>query len=162
MSNTSNFIFKALYVIAWVIFVGLCIESGGLVVNFVFSLYKPEFVQHLYQKLDLSAMYSRSQWAFFGMYTFILAIAILKAYLFYVVIMLVGKLDLTKPFSAFVSGKIMKISILTLDIGILSLIALQVANNLLHHGYETNELSRALFNVRSSRSIVSRASIANG
>jgi len=142
MSNSSNFIFKALYIIAWIIFVGLSIEAGGLIVNFVFSVYKPEFVPHLYQKLDLSAMYNRSQWAFFGMYTFILAIAMLKAWLFYVVIELVGKLDLAKPFSTFVSKKIMLISILTLDIGVLSLVARQSAKNLLHHGYETDELNR--------------------
>jgi len=142
MSNTNNFIFKALYVIAWLIFVGLSIEAGGLIVNFVFSLYKPEFVPNLYQKLDLSAMYNRSQWAFFGMYTFILAIAILKAYLFYVVIMLVGKLDLAKPFNADVSRKIMRISYLALDIGVLGLVARQAAKNLLHHGYETDKLNQ--------------------
>ena len=103
MSQTNNFVFKGLHIVAWVIFVGLCIEAGGLIVNFIFSIYKPEFVQNLYQKLDLSEMYKRSKLAFFGMYSFILFISLLKAYLFYMVIRLLSKLNLSKPFNGFVS-----------------------------------------------------------
>ena len=142
MSTKSNFVFKVLNIVAWVIFVGLCIEAGGLLVNFVFSLYKPEFVQNLYQKLDLSEMYSRSKWAFFSMYSFILVISILKAYLFYVVIMLIYKLDLSKPFNRYVSEQIAQISYFTLCIGLLSHIARQTAKNLLHRGYEIDQLSQ--------------------
>jgi len=110
MSKTDNIIFTVVKIAAWIIFVGLCIEAGGLIVNFVFSLVKPEFVQHLYQKLDLSEIYQKNKLAFFSMYSFILAIAILKAVLFYVVIMLVTRFDLSKPFNDFVSGKILVIS----------------------------------------------------
>lgn len=53
MSQTDNFVFKGLHVVAWIIFVGLCVEAGSLLVNFFFNLYKPEFIQNLYQKLDL-------------------------------------------------------------------------------------------------------------
>ncbi len=142
MSTKSNFVFKVLNIVAWIIFVGLCIEAGGLIVNFVFSLYKPEFVQNLYQKLDLSEMYSRSKWAFFSMYSFILVISILKAYLFYVVIMLIHKLDLSKPFNRYVSEQIAQISYFTLSIGLLSHIARQTAKNLLHRGYEIDQLNQ--------------------
>ena len=83
MSTTNNFVFKGLRVVAWIIFVALCIEAGALIVNFFFSLYKPEVVQNLYQKLDLSEMYQRNSAAFFSIYSFILLIAILKAVLFY-------------------------------------------------------------------------------
>jgi hypothetical protein len=140
MSKRNNFVFQALQIIGWVIFVGLCIEAGGLIVNFVFSLSKPEIVQNLYQKLDLSQMYSTNKWAFFGMYSFILVISILKAYLFYVVVMLLYKLDLLKPFNSYVAGQIKKISYITLEIGILSLIARETAQNLLHHGFEIDNL----------------------
>ncbi|MFM9950647.1 MAG: DUF2975 domain-containing protein [Saprospiraceae bacterium] len=142
MSTKSNFVFTVLSIVAWIIFVGLCIEAGGLLVNFVFSLYKPEFVQNLYQKLDLSEMYSRSKWAFFSMYSFILVISILKAYLFYVVIMLIHKLDLSKPFNRYVSDQIAQISYFTLSIGLLSYVARQTAKNLLHRGYEIDQLNQ--------------------
>jgi hypothetical protein len=82
MEKKNNYIFIFLSIVAWIIFVGLCIEAGALIVNFIFSLYKPEFVQNLYQKLDLSEMYTyRSKWAFFNMYTFILAISTFESVL---------------------------------------------------------------------------------
>ena len=142
MSKRNNFVFIGLHIVAWAIFVGLCIEAGGLIVNFVFSIYKPEFVQNLYQKLDLSEMYNRSKWAFFGMYSFILVVALLKAYLFYIVVMLMHKIDLSNPFNSFVSEQITKISYCTFSIGILSYIARQIAKNLQHHGYAIDNLNQ--------------------
>ena len=77
MSKTNNFVFWGLYVIAWIIFVGLSIEAGGLIVNFFFHLYNPEMVQNLYQKLDLIKMYQDNESAFFGIYSFILMGAVI-------------------------------------------------------------------------------------
>jgi hypothetical protein len=142
MSKNNNFVFKGLHIVAWVIFVGLCIEAGGLIVNFIFSLFKPEFVQNLYQKLDLTEMFKESKWAFFGIYGFMLSISILKAFLFYIVIRLMHKMDLTKPFDTFVSNQILKISYYTLSIGLFSFIARQIAKNLMHHGFVTDSLNQ--------------------
>lgn len=142
MSKTNNFVFKGLKIVAWIIFIGLCVDAGGLIVNFIFSLYNPEFIQNLYQKLDLSQMYERSKWAFFGMYSFILVISILKAYLFYIVIGLVTKINLSKPFNSFVSRQISQISYYTLSIGLLSFLAQRVAKNLQHRGYVIDTLNQ--------------------
>ena len=142
MSKTNNFVFWALYIVAWLIFVGLSIEAGGLIVNFFFSLFKPEILPNLYQKLDLTLMYKDSKLAFFGIYSFILIISILKACLFYIVIRLMHKMDLSKPFSTFVAKQISQISYFTLSIGILSYIARQSAKNLTHYGYVTDGLNQ--------------------
>jgi hypothetical protein len=142
MFKTNNFVFWALYIIAWLIFVGLSIEAGGLLVNFFFSLYNPEFVHNLYQKLDLTEMYQDSKMAFFGIYSFILLISILKAILFYIVIRLMHKMDLTKPFTTFVSKQILQISYYTLSIGLFSYIAKEVANSLTYYGFATDSLNQ--------------------
>jgi len=142
MTKTNNFVFWGLYVIAWLIFVGLSIEAGGLLVNFVFSLYNPEVVQNLYQKLDLTQMYNASKMSFFGIYSFILTISILKAVLFYIVIRLMHTMDLTKPFSTFVSNQILQMSYLTISIGVLSHIARQLTKSLMHHGFVTTDLNQ--------------------
>ncbi len=142
MSKRNNFVFNGLHIVAWVIFVGLCIEAGALIVNFIFSLFKPEFVQNLYQKLDLSQMYHLNKWVFFGVYGFILVISILKACLFYVVIKLLTKLDLLKPFSTYVADKITKISYYTLSIGLISYMAQQTTKNLPHYGFEIDTLNQ--------------------
>jgi len=137
----NDFIFKALTVIAWIIFVGLCIEACALLVNFIYSLYNPVVLKNLYQKLDLSEMYNRSTSAYYSIYTFILVIAFLKAGLFYDVIKLVSKLDLNRPFSSFVSKQISSISYTTFAIGLISLVARQTANNLSHKGFDVNRLN---------------------
>jgi len=137
----NNFIFKALTVIAWVIFVALCIEACALLVNFIYSLFNPDVLKNLYQKLDLIEMYNRSTAAFYSIYTFILVIAFLKAGLFYDVIKLVSKLDLNRPFSSFVSKQISSISYTTFAIGLISIVARQTANNLSHRGFDVNKLN---------------------
>ena len=78
----NKLVFIILHVISWLIFVGLSIEAGGLIVNFIFSVFKPEMVGNLYQKLDLSILYQQSEMVFYGMYAFVLFISILKAILF--------------------------------------------------------------------------------
>jgi hypothetical protein len=132
MSKTNNFVFWGLYVIAWIIFVGLSIEAGGLVVNFVFHLYDPEIIENLYQNLDLIELYKNSQSTFYNVYSFIITISILKAVLFYTVIAMMHKMNLSKPFSNLVEKKISMISYYALSIGLLSYIANQVVKNLNH------------------------------
>jgi hypothetical protein len=141
MSKSNNFVLKGLHVVAWIIFVGLSIEAGALIVNFIFSFFKPQVIHNLYQKLDLSEMYNHNQWVFFGMYSFILFIAIMKAHLFYRVIRLLSKFDPSKPFSNFVSDQITQISYITFSIGIISYIGRQIAKSLEHYGYATDNLN---------------------
>lgn len=142
MANNKNLVFLGLHIVAWIIFVGLSIEAGGLIVNFFYSIYKPEFVPKLYQKLDLSEMYNQSKMVFFGMYSFILAISILKAVLFYIVIYLMMKIDLSKPFNSYVSKKFLQISYYTLSIGLISFIGSEIAKNLQHYGIVTDNLNQ--------------------
>ena len=142
MSNSNKFVFTALHIVSWIIFVGLCIEAGALVVNFIYSLFKPEIVDNLYQKLDLSQMYSVNKWIYFGMYSFILFISILKAYLFYVVIKLISKFDLQKPFNSYAAGHISRISYITFSIGLISYIAREVSGSLVHYGIDTDNLNQ--------------------
>lgn len=142
MSRNSGIIFKILHIIVWIIFVGLCIEAGGLLVNFGFSIFKPESVKYLYQKLDLSQIYNQSQFAFYSLYSFILIIAVIKAYMFYQVIKLTTKFDLSRPFNGYVAKQINQISYSTFSIGILSYLARQTSGRLQHQGFDTASLNQ--------------------
>lgn len=141
MPKTNNLVFKGLHIIAWIIFIGLCIEAGSLIVNFIVSLYNPSFLKNLYQKLDLSEIYGISKFAFYGIYSFILTIVLLKAALFYIAVVLMHKMDLSKPFNIYVSNKISLLSYCTLSIGFLSYIGGQFAQGLAQEGTFTNNLS---------------------
>jgi hypothetical protein len=142
MSKSNKFIFIVLHIVAWIIFVGLCIEAGALLVNFIYSLFKPEVIKHLYQKLDLSEMYQRSEWAYYNIYSLILVIALLKAYLFYIVIRLLLKLDLSKPFSSYVSRQITLLSYYTFSIGLISYIAREFSRQMEQRGFEIDILNK--------------------
>lgn len=141
MSKTNDFIFRGLHIVAWIIFIGLGIEAGALLVNFIVSIYNPAFVGRLYQKLDLTQMYAQSKWAFYSVYSFILFIALLKAHLFYIVVRLLTKLDLQNPFNSYVSEQITQISYYTFSIGLLSYIARQTTKSLEHYGHVLDNLS---------------------
>lgn len=142
MFKRNNLVFNVLRIVAWIIFLGLCIDAGGLIVNFIFSLYQPDLVANLYQKLDLSAMYQESRVAFFGMYSFILTISIFKACLFYMLVKLVRHLDLLKPFSRYAADQIFTISFFTLCIGLVSYIAQKTADALSDRGFDVNMLNQ--------------------
>ena len=142
MSKSNKWIFTGLRIVAWLIFVGLSIEAGALIVNFIVSIYNPAFVKNLYQKLDLSEMYARSSWAFFTMYSFVLAVSILKAVLFYLVILLVTKMNLSAPFNDYVAKKIAQISYYSFSVGLVSYIAQQSAENLMQRGINTEILNQ--------------------
>jgi Protein of unknown function (DUF2975) len=140
MSPQKNLVFKILTLIAWGIFIALCIEAGALMFNFIYSLFNPIAVKNLYQNLDLSDMYNRSKPVYFFIFSLVLVIAFMKSVLFYGVIKLISKLDLNRPFSDFVSQQITRISYITLSIGILSFWARQSAKNLAHRGYQISLL----------------------
>ena len=137
----NKYLLKFLEIVSWIIFVGLCVEASALLVNFVISLFKPEIISRLYQKLDLMNVYEQSQWAYYCTYSAIIAIAVMKAYLFYVVIMLVWKLDLDNPFSTFVADKISTISHVIFSIGIVSYVTRSSIEKLLGESYDINDMS---------------------
>lgn len=142
MKKHSNYVFQGLHIVAWIIFVGLCVEAGAQLFNFIYSMFKPVVAGHLYEQLNLSELYARNKGAYVGIYSFVLVISFLKAYLFYIVIKLLSQLDLTKPFSLFVAEKITLLSYYTLSIGLLSYIARATARGLEHHGLNTDRLEK--------------------
>lgn len=138
--KAEDYVFKGVKIVAWLIFIGLCVEAGGLLVNFIVSLTKPEMVNRLYQKLDLTSVYESSKFVFFGSYSFILSIAMLKAVLFYWVILLVSKMNLSNPFSRNISKLIYTISYYTFAIGLINVIGKQWVKGLGNSGYELSVL----------------------
>ncbi|MEX0997722.1 MAG: DUF2975 domain-containing protein [Flavobacteriaceae bacterium] len=141
MSKTNNFVFKGLLIVAWIIFIGFCIVAGGLIVNFLFNMFKPELVPNFYQGLDFPQLYEDSKWAFFIIYSFILIISVLKAYLFYIVVRLMHKMDLSNPFNDFVARQISQLSYYTLSIGFLSYLGRHSVKNLMHPGFDLSSLN---------------------
>lgn len=142
MSKRNNFIWKGIQVICWLIFFGYCIQTGALLFNYVFSLFKPIATHNLHLGLDLSELYLKSKSIYTLVFALIVAISALKAYLFFVVLKLFKTLNITKPFSENVSGVITKITYYTLSIGIISIIAQEVVSQLSDKGYNVGIVER--------------------
>ncbi len=142
MSNTNHSIFTGLKIVAWVIFIGLCFEAGSLVLNFIFSLTKPEDLHRLYHDLDLTELLDESRWGFFSIYSFILSIAIVKAYLFYLVTQLMQNINLSNPFNRTVSKQISQISYYTLSVGLLSYLGRYSHRSMIKRGFDLPEVNQ--------------------
>ncbi|MEN9929550.1 MAG: hypothetical protein RLZZ231_1471, partial [Bacteroidota bacterium] len=52
---TTSTMLKILYILSWIIFVGLCIEAGGFLTNTIYTLaVDSELASHFWGKLDFS------------------------------------------------------------------------------------------------------------
>jgi hypothetical protein len=142
MSKKNDTILKVLHVVSWIIFIGLCIEAGALIFNFLYTLFKPSASQDIYKDLDLSEMYVNQFPQFIGLMSFVLVLAVLKAYLFYLVVEIFQKLNLVKPFDNQISKLIGKISNEAFAIAIVSVIAHQYTERLIHSGYEVSHVQK--------------------
>lgn len=136
MSKKTDFLLKVLNVIAWIAFIGLCIESGALIFNFTYSMYKPIVAENIYKGLNLSDLQAKNFASFVGLMSFIVLISLLKAYLFYLVVKIFMKLNFVKPFSVEIAKLIENISLEVFSIAIVGAIAKQYTKRLKHLGYD--------------------------
>ncbi|MFN4315667.1 MAG: DUF2975 domain-containing protein [Chitinophagaceae bacterium] len=98
---TSSQVLKALQIISWIIFIGLCIEAGGILFNSILTLASNPVVAGHFWGIDLSGVFNFSRTHFISITTVMFIIATLKAILFYLIVKLFVKkqLDMSKPFS---------------------------------------------------------------
>lgn len=125
MKTNTKLLMNVLYVISWIIFVGLCIEAGGFVVNAFFALANPGIVDRLWHEVDLANLFRFSHSYFFLMNLMLGIAEIMKAWLFYLIIAILHnkKLDLAQPFRREVRRFISRLSFMALLIGLFSLLA---------------------------------------
>ncbi|MFZ9718690.1 MAG: DUF2975 domain-containing protein [Chitinophagaceae bacterium] len=136
MKNKQDFILQASYVGAWIIFIGLSIEAGAILFNFIYTLFNPIAAQNIYNGLNLSSLYHTAFGHYVAVMSFAVLIAIMKAYLFFLVIWVFMKLNLVQPFSTDIAALISKMSTEALSIAAISFVARQYAKRLLQKGLD--------------------------
>ena len=120
---TANQMLKVLHVLAWIIFIGVCIEAGGFLFNAIYTLtLSPAYAGRLWQQVDLSALYQYDKSYYFTEATLIVIVAILRAILFYLIVKILydKKLNLAQPFNKEVGRFILNVSYLSFGIGLFS------------------------------------------
>lgn len=127
-------------VVIWSVFVGLCIETGAILFNTLYSFARPIAAQNLYKGLDLSALMARDIRHYLGILSLILYTSALKAFMFYLMIRIFLKIDLMHPFSKPVSHLIAKISQVSMQIAIAILFTIAYRDWLAKRGFELPDL----------------------
>ncbi|KAB7727366.1 DUF2975 domain-containing protein [Rudanella paleaurantiibacter] len=137
MTTTNLTILKTMNVLFWVVFIGLCIKTGALIVSFFVSLFvNPVAAQDLYMGLDLSGVQRYSQNYYIHLATLTIALSGLKAYIAYLVVKIFLKFDPAKPFNPNVTRLIGTISHVAVGAGIVALIGSSLSKWLAKHGAE--------------------------
>ena len=116
-------ILTVMRILAWVAFIGYLIGAGAVIISFAVSTISPEAARNLYQGMNL---YNLRQYNFLN-YTasvsFIVALLLMKSYVWFLVIKTLSKVSLMNPFKPEVVYLLEKISYVlfgTWIVGILS------------------------------------------
>lgn len=114
MEQKENLILTGLKIATWIVFIGLCIETGTLIFNFILSFYQKNFSNNLYESINLSELYAQSPPLFIGFFSMVISLMVIKTQIAYAALNILLKLDLNKPFSVQTNKQIFNISYLSL------------------------------------------------
>ena len=123
MPKRTDFLFKLLNLLAWLIFIGLCIESGGLMVNAFISLFiNPAAAFKFWGGMNLYQLHQFNQSYFVIIIALLIIASILKTVLFYLIVNLFHKkkLNFSSPFNKTLGKYIFNFSYLAFTIGLVT------------------------------------------
>lgn len=145
MSKKIDYFFKALNVLSWIIFIGLCIEAGALIVNTIFILTQsPDITAKMWNEVDLSVLYRTNQTHFITVSSHMIIVAVLKALMFYLIVKIFHdkSFNLSQPFNETVRRFIARIAYLALGIGFFAIWAARYTENLVEEGIQMPDLDQ--------------------
>lgn len=126
-------ILEILNIVSWTLFILLCIQAGVFLFNIIFTLFINPVDSKYFQRgeIDFSNLYAFSTWSFLTVALIMALVAAIKAYMFYLVILIFKTLDIVRPFSSEVGRLILKIAYVALFICALSWLGTQYSEWLL-------------------------------
>lgn len=114
---------KVLYVLSWIIFIGVCFEAGAFIFNAVFTFaLEPTTPGFFWEEIDLSSLYKYDPGHFAVVVFMVIIVAIMRALMFYLIVKILHdkKLSMSQPFSSEIQRFILKLSYLALGAGLFS------------------------------------------
>lgn len=139
MSPKTDLVTKFLHVISWIIFIGLCIQTGTLIFNYTFIQFHVFEVEKLYLILDLTKLFEQDEVLFGLLFSLAIGVTGMKAYTFFLITQIFENLNLHKPFSEKISTLISNISYYIFFVGILGAFSHEFQQGLLKRGYDVAE-----------------------
>ena len=92
-------VLTVMHILAWVAFVGFMIEAGVILVSYGISCFNPEATKNLYRGLSLYNLRQFNFWHYTLSVSIFVAIAIMKAFVFFLAIKILSKVNLMNPFT---------------------------------------------------------------
>ncbi len=124
MKANTNVILSVMNVLFWIIFIGLCINTGTLLTSFFVSIFiNPEAADRLWQAPKLGELYQYSFWHYSRIVSLMISMSALKAFMAYLVVKIFMQFDFSAPFQPEISATVARISHLALATGILAILA---------------------------------------
>ncbi len=123
MQISAKQILNIIHVVAWIIFVGLCIEAGGILSNsFLTLINSPMAAKSFWGGGNLSALLAHDKGYFMVITLLMSTVAVFKAIIFYQIIKILHdkKLDMSQPFNKEVNRFILLVAYLALGTGLFS------------------------------------------
>jgi cytochrome c biogenesis factor len=120
---TPTQILKVLHIVSWIIFIGLCVNAGGVLFNAFFALYiNPIASRNFWQTINLGQLYDFDKGYFLAFTLLMVIVAVLKAILFYLIVKLLHdkNLDLNQPFNNKMTRFVANVAYLSLGISFFS------------------------------------------
>jgi hypothetical protein len=137
MAKSTSLILKTMNVIFWIIYIGLCIQTGTILYSFFVSLaINPVAAQNLNLGLNLSGLYNYSITYYSLIVMMLIVLTGLKAYIGYWVVKISMELKMEKPFSESIRRIIQNISLVSLWAGLLAIIAQTYSKMLIKIGID--------------------------
>jgi hypothetical protein len=129
MSNKTKQLPKSLQILAWIIFIGVCGDAAGIVINTIYANFiDPKFSAKFWNHTDLAAVYNYNTLSFVGITTLMSIVNILKAVLFYFIVKMFQdkKLKVSDPFAEITKKYITYFAFLSLSIALFSKFAAEL------------------------------------
>ncbi|HWB27228.1 MAG TPA: DUF2975 domain-containing protein [Chitinophagaceae bacterium] len=123
MVITSKQVLNFLYILSWIIFVGVCVEAGGFMFNAFYTLViNPVDAAHFWPGINFSSLYSYDHGYFLAVTLAMSIVAVLRCWLFYLIVKLLhgDKLNMAQPFNKTVGRFIFNLSYVAFIIGAMS------------------------------------------
>lgn len=120
---TTKQILIFLHLISWIIFIGLCINAGGIIANAIYSVViNPVAAEKFWLEIDLSGLLNFNKSHFITEISLMSIVAVLKSLLFYLIVKILydKKLNLAQPFNTEIKRFVANMSYLALGIGLFS------------------------------------------
>lgn len=114
---TTTQILQFLNIIAWMVFIGLCIEAGSYVFNLLFTLFQNSKNAHY---LQLQYLFALDKMYYVEQMTLITIVGVLKAILFYVIVRIFHhkQLSFEQPFTITLMKCIQNMAYLSIGISL--------------------------------------------